>query len=225
MSGIWAVVPVKAFDLAKRRLSGEFSPAQRRELARLMLQDVLGSLELVRQLAGTIVVTRDADAACVAREFGAEVFREEADAGLTAAVMSAAMRLTQRDCSGMLVLPSDVPGVSPTEVECLLARHREGQGFTLVPAHDGGGTNAVIMPLPHPVELSYGEDSCRRHLQAARARGIEPLVVSLPGIALDLDVPRDVAAFLRRPSPTRTWHVLAGRPEAARVSNKWKRYA
>ncbi|MCC6202293.1 MAG: 2-phospho-L-lactate guanylyltransferase [Gammaproteobacteria bacterium] len=214
MPGIWAVVPVKAFDLAKQRLSGVLSPARRLELARLMLLDVLDALARVEHLAGLAVVTRDADAAGLARAFGADVFIEETDAGLTAAVIGAATRLTQRDCSGMLVLPSDVPGVSAAEVECLLARHRKGHGFTVVPAHDGRGTNAIVMTLPHTVELAYGDDSCRRHLLHARAAGVEPLVVSLPGIARDLDVPTDVAAFLRRPSSTRTWRSLAGQATA-----------
>jgi 2-phospho-L-lactate guanylyltransferase len=225
MPGIRAVVPVKTFDLAKQRLRRLFSPDLRRELARTMLQDVLDSLARVEQLAGTLVVTRDADAAGLARAFGAEVLREETDAGLTAAVMSAARRLAQEGYTGMLALPSDVPGVSAIEIETLLARHGEGQGFTLVPSHDGCGTNAILMTLPHAVELAYGEDSCRRHLLAARAAGVEPLVVSLPGIALDLDTPRDVAAFLRHPSATRTWRALAGQPGSAPAVTAWEEYA
>jgi 2-phospho-L-lactate/phosphoenolpyruvate guanylyltransferase len=43
-------------------------------------------------------------------------------------------------------------------------------------------------------------------LDAARGRGIEPLIVWQPGIAMDIDHPVDLVAFLRMspPVPTRT---------------------
>lgn len=209
MQGIWAVVPVKSFDLAKQRLRGLLPPAARRELARAMLEDVLDGLARVDSLSGTVVVTADPEAARLARAYGGEVFGEEPGGGLTAAVMGAAKWLAGEGCETMLALPGDVPGVSPGEVGLLLARHVAGPGFTVVPACDGRGTNAVVMTPPNAVQLAYGENSFPRHLLAARAVGIEPVVVALPGIALDLDAPSDVAAFLRRPSQTRTWRELA----------------
>ena len=44
---------------------------------------------------------------------------------------------------------------------------------------------------------------------AAEAQGIEPTVLRLPGIALDIDNPEDLAAFALQPSPTRTRAFLA----------------
>jgi 2-phospho-L-lactate guanylyltransferase (CobY/MobA/RfbA family) len=45
-------------------------------------------------------------------------------------------------------------------------------------------------------------------LRAAEACGIRPTVMRLPGIALDLDTPEDLAAFARLPSSTRARAVL-----------------
>jgi 2-phospho-L-lactate guanylyltransferase len=47
-------------------------------------------------------------------------------------------------------------------------------------------------------------------LRAARAHGIAPTVVRLPGIGLDIDHPVDLLAFLRaKPrQPTRTLRLL-----------------
>lgn len=208
---VWAVVPVKAFDLAKQRLSGLLTPTDRRELARAMLEDVLDSLALVRGLAGTAIVTSDVEAASLARARQVDVISETPGCGLTAAVMGAAARLSRKGCSTMLALPGDVPGALPCELERLLAEHRVAPGFSLVPSGDGRGTNAVVITPPDVVRLAYGEDSCPRHLRAARDAGIEPKVLKLPGIALDLDLPQDLAAFLQRPSPTRTWRQLAHR--------------
>jgi len=60
------------------------------------------------------------------------------------------------------------------------------------------------------VPLRFGEDSFFPHLAAAEACGINPTVLRLPGIALDIDTPEDLAAFARLPSPTRARAVLGG---------------
>jgi 2-phospho-L-lactate guanylyltransferase (CobY/MobA/RfbA family) len=46
------------------------------------------------------------------------------------------------------------------------------------------------------------------HLAAARRIGVEPKVIRLAGLALDIDNPRDLAAFLKLPSHTRTRALL-----------------
>ena len=42
------------------------------------------------------------------------------------------------------------------------------------------------------MSFGFGEDSFRRHLSLARARGIEAMVAKLPGIGLDIDTADDV---------------------------------
>jgi 2-phospho-L-lactate/phosphoenolpyruvate guanylyltransferase len=62
------------------------------------------------------------------------------------------------------------------------------------------------------MQLRFGDDSFLPHLAAARALGIEPTIVKLPGIGLDIDQPRDLQAF-RRATPhmaTRTAAMLKG---------------
>ena len=42
-TGIWAVVPVKNFNLAKTRLGGVLQAEERNQLSQAMLQDVLSA--------------------------------------------------------------------------------------------------------------------------------------------------------------------------------------
>ena len=95
------------------------------------------------------------------------------------------------------------------EIERLLAGHGEGPGFSIVPAHDGRGSNAIVMTPPNAVTLSFGNDSFLPHLDSARSAGLTPRVLRLPGIGLDIDNPEDLALFMRRPSSTRSWAFLA----------------
>jgi 2-phospho-L-lactate guanylyltransferase len=80
--------------------------------------------------------------------------------------------------------------------------------FTIVPAHDELGSNAVLCAPPSSVKLRFGDDSYFPHLMAARAAGIEPTVVRLPGIGLDIDHPNDLRAFVNA-KPYRRTRTLA----------------
>jgi 2-phospho-L-lactate/phosphoenolpyruvate guanylyltransferase len=207
---VWAVVPVKERDRAKERLARSLPPALRQALALAMLEDVLAALAASRGLAGLIVVTLDPAAGRIAREHGARLVEAGARDGHTGAVAAAARLLAAEGRAGMLTVPGDIPLITADEIARLLAAHRPAPAFTIVPSHDEGGSNAILCSPPGAVPLRFGVDSFFPHLRAAEARGITPTVVRLPGIALDIDNPEDLAAFARLPSPTRTPAFLAG---------------
>jgi 2-phospho-L-lactate/phosphoenolpyruvate guanylyltransferase len=207
--GIWAVVPVKDTAAAKQRLAAAVAPALRQGLALAMLEDVLATLAEAEGLAGRLVVTTDAAAIALAARFGAECTAEAASDGHTGAVMAAARRLAQQGRGGMLTVPGDIPLVTTGEIAALLAAHRPAPSFTIAPSRDEMGSNAVLMSPPDAVPLRFGDDSFLPHLRAAEARGIAPAVLHLPGIALDIDNPSDLAHFARLGSRTRAGLWLA----------------
>ena len=216
---LWAVVPVKAFAQAKSRLAPQLSPEVRSALACAMLNDVLAALHAVRGLAQVVVVTLEPRAAELATRYRAVVWRDGAADGHTGAVMAAARRLQAEQRSGMLTVPGDIPGVAPHELEALIARHRQAPAFTIAPAHDGRGSNAVAMSPPAAVPLAFGNDSFLPHLAAARRAGIEPVIATgLPGIARDVDCYDDLVALLRMPGAARTPATLDGAAPAPPVA-------
>lgn len=210
---IRAVVPVKQIAAAKQRLGSALAPTLRQALALAMLEDVLAALAAVRGLDGIVVLTLDARAAAIAARNGAAVWRDGAGDGHSAAVAAAARALALEG-AGMLALPSDIPLLQPEDVERVLAAPAAAPAFAIVPARDGRGSNAVLCAPADAVPLAFGDDSFRPHLAAARARGIEPAVLRLPRIALDIDHAQDLAAFLGIPSRTRTRALLERSAEA-----------
>jgi 2-phospho-L-lactate guanylyltransferase len=208
-ANIWAVVPVKDTAGAKQRLAAALPALLRRELALAMLEDILATLATVPGLAGMLLVTTDAEAMRLAARYGATCTTEDADAGHTGAVMAAARRLAAEGHGAMLTLPGDIPLVTAAEIAQLIAAHLPAPSFTIAPSHDEKGSNAVLMSPPDAVPLRFGDDSFFPHLAAARARGIAPLVLHLPGIALDIDNPADLAHFARLGSRTRAGLWLA----------------
>ena len=206
---IWAVLPVKEIDGAKSRLAAAYSPSFRRGFARAMVQDVLGALIQVPELTGIVVLTVDPDAAELARQHGAEIFEDGARDGHTGAVMAAIRRLVREGRGSVLTVPGDIPFIAPEEVSRLIAAHAASPSFSIVPAHDRRGSNAILMTPPDAVPLAFGNDSFYPHLQAARDCGIEPTILPMPGIGLDIDNPEDLALLLRQtPRPTHAWNYL-----------------
>jgi 2-phospho-L-lactate guanylyltransferase len=92
----------------------------------------------------------------------------------------------------------------------VLSAHLPAPSFTISPAHDDLGSNAVVCSPPQSVPLRFGDNSYFPHLDAARRQRIEPSVIRQPGIAMDIDHPVDLAAFLRLPQSagTRTRTLL-----------------
>jgi 2-phospho-L-lactate guanylyltransferase len=206
---LWAVVPVKELGRAKMRLAALLPPELRRALMLAMLEDVLAALAATPGLAGLAMVTMERAAAQLVARYGARVIETGAREGHTGAISAAAQLLAAEGIPGMLTVPGDVPLVTPGEIASLIAAHRPAPAFTIAPSRDERGSNAVICSPPDAVPLRFGEDSFFPHLRAAEAVGIAPTVLHLPGIALDVDTPEDLAAFARLPSPTRARALLA----------------
>jgi 2-phospho-L-lactate/phosphoenolpyruvate guanylyltransferase len=204
---ICAVVPVKELARAKQRLSSVLAPATRQALAHAMLEDVLSALSATRELAGMLVVTTDPAAAAIARRFDAEVSENGASESHTGAVRAAATLLASRKIS-MLTLPGDVPLVTPDDICQLIAAHGKDSSFTIVPARDQQGSNAILCSPADAVPLRFGDNSFFPHLSAARAQGIEPRVVRLSAIELDIDTLEDLEEFYSLCSHGQTQKIL-----------------
>jgi 2-phospho-L-lactate guanylyltransferase len=210
MSDVWACVPVKEFAGAKQRLSALLRPEQREILAETMLEDVLAALSGATRLAGIMVNTVDPRAAALAERYGARVVSEGARDGHTGAVNGMGRVLAVEGKGALMTLPGDIPRVSAWEIDAVVSSCLDAPSFTIVPAHDELGSNAVVCAPPFAVPLRFGDDSYFPHLMAARKQGIEPTIVRMPGIGLDIDHPVDLLAFLRaKPrQPTLTLRLL-----------------
>ena len=209
---IGAVLPIKDFRQAKQRLAGFLSAVERRLLAEAMAEDVLETLSQVSELSEIIVVTRDERAFELAARHGARVLAEPSNDGQSAAVERAAAALGRAGVESLLQVPGDVPGASADEIAAVLAAHgRASDGapaVTLVPSYDRRGTNCVLCSPPDVLPFAFGHDSFEPHCEAARAQGIAPRIIALPGLGLDIDTPDDLRAFVARPAAGRTLDYL-----------------
>jgi 2-phospho-L-lactate guanylyltransferase len=206
---IVAAVPVKDLVNAKQRLMRLLTPGERSELARAMLGDVLRALTAAR-LDQVWVVTRELAVGAIASSLGAAPIAEAENRGHTAAVAHAQAEALRRGASVFLTLPGDVPCATADEIRQLLDAATEPRAAVFAPSASGLGTNGVALRPPDAMRLRFGEPSFESHLTSARALGLTPRVLRLPGVGLDVDAPEDLAALLERGAGTETRRLLAG---------------
>lgn len=196
----WAVVPVKSLEEAKQRLARVLPVEARRKLMLIMLDDVLATLRQVERLDLVLVVTPDASVAEFATNAGARVLREASCQGHSAAAIAGFSYAQSRGAVRALTLPADAPLVTAAELCSLIetAAATASPHLTLVPSHDGDGTNGFLVSPPDLLQPAFGPGSFARHVAHAAARKIECHVHHLPGLALDIDEPPDLARLMEQ---------------------------
>ena len=155
-----------------------------------------------------MVLRREAEVAARAALFGAEVLQEPANDGYSSAIDRAARELARRGAPAMLSIPGDVPGATPAEIARLIAARPPAPSIVLAPSRNDLGTNAALVCPPDAFDLRFGEPSFEAHVARAGEAGLAIEVLRLHGLALDLDSPDDLDAFLRDPTPTASYYFL-----------------
>jgi 2-phospho-L-lactate guanylyltransferase len=184
------LIPVKNLDNAKQRLAQVLPQCDRTELAHAMLKDVL---EAVSQAGADEValVTSDPFAFDLAASFNFELIRDDSNLSETDAIAAATQVCLRRGIQTTVVLPGDIPLIEAGEIEQIYDSAPD-RGCVLVPSADKRGTNAVLRRPSALFPLRFGNDSFMPHLTAAINTNTSCVVLSLPGIALDIDTPDDL---------------------------------
>jgi len=185
LTGCVALLPVKGFSEAKRRLAPALGPSERADFARSMADHVLDAAAPLR----VAVVCDDHDVAVWANERGAIVL-EEPGLGLNGAVTAGVDALARAGANEVLVVHADLPLASG------LAGLAGFGGVTLVPDRRDDGTNVCSVPARAGFRFSYGPSSFVRHRAEAERLGLAVRVVREPLLAWDVDVPSDIPAGL-----------------------------
>src|SRR5262249_12478505 len=147
------------------------------------------------------IVSCDPFALSLANTYGFEVIADHKNSGETDAI-EMATRVCEMRGLDTLVIPADIPLIQVWELQQSMDA-APATGSVLVPAGDGRGTNAVLRRPAALFPLRFGNDSFKPHLAAARAAGMPCVVLSLPGIAVDVDNPGDLKRLVELPGETR----------------------
>jgi 2-phospho-L-lactate/phosphoenolpyruvate guanylyltransferase len=211
-----AILPVKHFAQAKRRLGESIAGSLRDDLARAMVGDVLVALSETASIERTIVVTREDSVAATAREIGALAIEDTAEASQSAAVALGVTRALADGFERVLCIPGDCPALDPAELDLLLDtfdRAFDEASVVIVPDRHGTGTNGLLLAPPDAIAPSFGPGSCERHEALANEAGADWRIERPASLLLDIDTGADLKVLRERLSSaharaTRTRTVL-----------------
>lgn len=191
---IFAILPVKNPQNAKQRLTGYLSVEERKTLARILYKQTLAALCQADGIDQVVVATSDEEVAGHARSLGVIVFEEDEQVSHSVSADAACLRAMEMGAWTAMLVPIDVPTVTPEDFSTLAASARPG--LIVVPSSDGTGTNALVRTPPNCIESRFGPGSFRAHFDQALSKGLYADVLRLPGLMFDIDTPEDVAELL-----------------------------
>lgn len=197
MRDIWTVVPARSLKSGKSRLAPVIDDAARRDLNARLLRRTVETVKSVFDAGRVLVVSACDEVREVALQMGVETLRERHPHGLNRALGQAACEVARRGADGVLVLPCDLPFVSASDLVLLLCAAGQRRQMVIAPDRANSGTNALLLAPVGVVPFSFGVGSFQTFLSQAHEAGLPTKVVRSQGLALDLDVPEDLALWAR----------------------------
>ncbi len=189
---VWAIVPVKPLRRGKSRLAGVLSDDERTDLNSRLLAHTLDTLKAIPEIEHVLVVSRDPAALALAREHGARTVQENGAPQLNLALARATVVVKNYKTRGVLVVPADLPLITPEDVRVMLDRAINPPVVVLAPDRHRQGTNALLICPAGLIEYEFGPGSFQRHSELAHLAGARLEIVELPSLALDVDLPEDL---------------------------------
>lgn len=187
------LLPVKALGRAKSRLAPAFDDDQRRAVATALLEDAL-ALCTSAEFLEWWVVSEDPEVLERATDAGLRTVTDPGE-GLNAAVAAGIAEAVGAGAESLSVIPCDVPLAYRGDLVDLLDTGATSD-IVLVPSGGDGGTNALFLSPPGLIEPAFGPGSLQRHIALAEKERYRCSILSLNRLALDVDTPEDVDAFL-----------------------------
>jgi 2-phospho-L-lactate guanylyltransferase len=188
-----AVLPIKSFENAKRRLREAMESTPRRALVEAMFSDVLVALRRSAAIDQVLVVTSHHGAQRIAGGYGALVVEDD-EQGHNEAATLGIQRALAMEAERVLLVPGDCPLLAAAEIDDLLGRSTGARSAVIVPDRHGTGTNALLLKPPDAMAPSFGPGSRERHEANARAAGLDVETVEVASLGLDIDEPDDLTA-------------------------------
>ena len=182
-------IPVRAFEGAKSRLGAVLDAEERHELVDRLLRHAVDAARRTPGVHEVLVVSPDPEVLGVAAASGATPVPQRSR-GLNPALHEARAAATG---DRFLVIPGDIPGVSPVALGRVLAAGDEAgrPSVVLVPDRHGRGTNALLLDPPDVIDPAFGGDSRAGHAWLASSADAAYAEVR-DVMELDIDTPDDL---------------------------------
>lgn len=192
---LWAIIPVKPLRRGKSRLAGVLSEDDREMLNLSLIGHTLQVVKKVKEIEHILVVSSDTAVLALARDQGARTVMEDGKPGLNTALHRATMVAQMYSAQGVLILPSDLPLLTPDDLEEMIRQANEPPVVVIAPDRRREGTNALLINPTGLIAYQFGEDSFNLHCAQAKKFNLNLKIVQTESLGLDLDFPEDLEFF------------------------------
>jgi 2-phospho-L-lactate guanylyltransferase len=193
---VFVIIPVKRLDDAKSRLSVLLTDDERKQFCLTMLEDILRTVKSTAGIHQIVVISKAPEVSNITKNFEA-TYLDESKNGLNEAVSEAINWCIRKEATSVLILPADIPLVTPTDLDRMLAL-RGKAAMVISPSKNGKGTNALLLTPPNVCETFYGPSSFQKHIEEASERKISFCKFKSSRIALDIDTVNDLTDFVSK---------------------------
>jgi 2-phospho-L-lactate/phosphoenolpyruvate guanylyltransferase len=196
---VGAVIPVKTFSRAKKRLN--LSSERTEQICKIMLESVLNTVSQSEIIEKTVVVSKDETALSIGKKFGAMEIYDQEELGVNSAVMLADHYFSKENFDASVVFPQDIPLIQVEDVNTLVGYGMPSRCVLVVPSRKFDGTNALFRMPVDVMETHYDEDSYKIHLNTAEKRDVSCSLVLIRRIMLDVDEQSDLNLIMTQDLP------------------------
>ena len=189
------IIPVKTFQKSKTRL--HLSEEKTRELCRLLLEEVIRTINETKLIDKTIVVTKEEQISDIIKKYDCEKIQDEYETSVNDAVKLAEKYLINNEFTHSIVLPLDVPFFYSEDLEELL-KFSSDKSVLIVPSRHFDGTNALIRTPINSMTPRYDEGSYSFQIESAKNDDIKISIGLIYRLMLDIDNIEDLEFVLKQ---------------------------
>ena len=189
------IIPVKSFSKSKSRLN--LSTSNVEDLCKIMLDEILQVVTETKLIDDIILVSKDESAFGIGKKFNCIEIIDDEESGVNNAVSLANEFLTEHDYDCSVVLPQDIPLISPHDLDSLIAFYQNKKNAIIVPSRHFDGTNALVrMPIPQ-MKTRYDEGSYKFQFEPLKTAKMNYSLALIHRIMIDIDNIIDVNYMLK----------------------------
>ena len=189
------IIPVKTFQKSKTRL--HLSNEKTRELCRLLLEEVIKTIDETKLIHKIIVVTSEEQVSDIIKKYDCKKIQDEHETSVNNAVKLAEEYLMDNEFTHSIVLPLDVPFFYSEDLEKLL-KFSSDNSVVIVPSRHFDGTNALVRTPINSMTPRYDEGSHSFQIESAKNDDVKISIGLIYRLMLDIDNTEDLEFVLKQ---------------------------
>ncbi|MHA1358865.1 MAG: 2-phospho-L-lactate guanylyltransferase [Candidatus Helarchaeota archaeon] len=207
----YTIIPIKSLVNSKKRLESFLAPADRRALVLALLKDVLTAVTRSKFTDGILLVTPDTEIIEIIKKWNISKLQfllETKELGTNEAVQFAINWCLKRPITSILIIPADLPLISPENVDDLIQLGANNYSIIIAPSQRKDGTNAFYQRPPNLIPVWYGDNSYQKNLATISNHNLQFKIIENPAFALDIDLKIDLIEYQKKAISSNTARVL-----------------